>query len=146
MSNANDLQVLVFDKAGFHPVDIAPQIDYVAWRLNRVGMCKFTLPYEDPKCTPDILKSGNRCLVRFLNGLPPFGGVLDYPLRRTATGVQVTVYSAERILTWRETSISFVIDALSPGVVFRTVIENANSVAPTGITVGSVYTSGNLRT
>jgi hypothetical protein len=146
MSSANDLQVLVFDKAGFHPVDIAPQINHIAWRLNRIGVCKFSLPYEDPKCTPDILKSGNRVLVRFLQGLPPFGGVIDYPFQRTATGVQVTVYSAEHILTWRETSLSFVIDALSPGVVFRTVIENANSVAPTGITVGSVYTSGNLRT
>ena len=146
MSSANDLQVLVFDKAGYHPVDIAPQIDYVAWRLNQIGVAKFTLPYEDSKCTPDILKSGNRVLIRFLQGLPPFGGVIDYPLRRTATGIQATVYSGPHLLTWRYTSISLVISGLSPGAIFRTVIENANGIASTGITVGSVYSGGDLRT
>jgi hypothetical protein len=146
MSSANEIQALVFDKAGFHPNDIQPQIDYVAWRLNQIGVAKFTLPYEDPKCTPDILKSGNRVLIRFLQGLPPFGGVIDYPIRRTATGVQVTVYSGAHILTWRHTAISLVIDSLSPGAIFRTVIENANSIASTGVTVGSVYAGGDLRT
>ena len=146
MSSANDLQVLVFDRAGYHPNDIQPQITYVAWRLNEIGVAKFTLPYEDPKCTPDILKSGNRVLIRFLNGLPPFGGVIDYPLRRTATGIQVTVYGGEHILTWRHTAMTLEIDALPPGSIFRILIENANTTATTGITVGSVHTGGDLRT
>ena len=146
MSSANDLQVLVFDRAGYHPNDIQPQITYVAWRLNEIGVAKFTLPYEDPKCTPDILKSGNRVLIRFLNGLPPFGGVIDYPLRRTSTGIQVTVYGGEHILTWRHTAMTLEIDALPPGSIFRILIENANTTATTGITVGSVHTGGDLRT
>jgi len=145
-SGANEIQVLVFDKAGYHPVDIAPQIDYAAWRLNQIGVCKFTLNYEDPKCTPDIIKSGNRVLIRFLQGLPPFGGVIDYPLRRTATGIQATVYSAAHILTWRRTALTLEVDALAPGAVFKTVIEAANQIAQTGITMGSVYTGGELWT
>ena len=139
---SNSVQVLVFDQAGYFPVDISPQWDYLAWRLNDVGVGKFSLPYEDANCTPDVLRPGNRVLVRFENGLPDFGGILDLPRRRTATGVQVTLYSAEHILTFRETAKAKAFAGDPPGTVFQTLLENTDSTAATGISIGSIYTGG----
>jgi len=143
---SNTVQTLVFNRAGYSPVDIAPQWDYLAWRLNNVGVGKFSLPYEDENCTTDVLRPGNRVLVRFENGLPAFGGVIDLPRRRTATGVQVTLYSAEHILDWRRTAKSRSFASVTPGAIFQAFLEEANSITPTGIAVGSVYTGGTART
>jgi len=144
MSNA--IQTLIFDRAGFHPVDVKPQWDYVSWQLNEIGVGKFTLPYEDENCTTDVLRPGNRILVRFESGLSPFGGVLDFPRRRTSTGVQMTVYSAEHILTWRETAAIKTFTSTASGTIYQTLLEEADSISSTGIAVGSIYTGGTVRT
>lgn len=144
MSNA--VQTLIFDRAGFHPVDIQPQWEYVTWRLNDIGVAKFSLPYEDENCTLDVMRPGNRILVRFENGLPDFGGVLDFPRRRTSTGVQVTAYSAEHLLTWRETARDKSFTSTPPGTIFQTLLEEADSIRSTGIAIGGIYAGGTART
>jgi len=143
---SNSVQTLIFDRAGYHPVDIAPQWDYVSWRLNEIGVGKFSLPFEDENCTTDVLKPGNRILVRFESGLSPFGGVLDFPRRRTSTGVQMTAYSAEHILTWRETAATRDFTSTAPGTIYKTLLEAADSIQTTGIAVGSIYAGGTART
>ena len=143
---SSTVQTLIFDRAGFHPVDIVPQWDYVSWRFNEIGVAKFSLPYEDENCTTDVLRPGNRILARFESGLTPFGGVLDFPRRRTSTGVQMTAYSAEHLLTWRETATTKAFTSTAPGTIYQTLLEEADSISATGISIGSIYTGGTVRT
>ena len=139
---SNSVQTLIFDRSGFHPVDIMPQWNHISWRLNEIGVARFSLPYEDENCTTDVLKPGNRILIRFENGLPDFGGVLDFPRRRISTGVQMTAYSIEHILTWREAAKNSEFTSQTSGYIFQTLIEEMNTVWQTGISISGVYAGG----
>jgi hypothetical protein len=39
----------LFDRRGARLAEIEPAWDLVSWRLNGVGMARFSLPYSDPK-------------------------------------------------------------------------------------------------
>jgi hypothetical protein len=136
----------LFDRRGARLAEIEPAWDLVSWRLNGVGMARFSLPYSDPKCTPDNLQFGNRLLVEFSNGLPDWGGVIDVPRRRDAYGVTITAYTGEQLLNWRVTAKGRYFAAQMPGAIFESLITEENATWPTGVTVGSVYSGGTART
>lgn len=138
----NGVECLLFDRNGKQPLAIEPQIEYVAWRLNRVGQAVLYLPYNDPACTKKNLALGNRVLIRFENGLPPFGGIIDEPRRRTATGVRVTVYTGERLLDWRRTAKTRAFDRIPPGMIVRYLLKEENAEYLTGVEAGSLYIGG----
>lgn len=143
MSSA--VQTLLFSRSGTNPVEISPQIESVTWRLNQTGQAKLYLSYTDPLCTPDNLRLGKRVLMRFENGLPPFGGVIDIPRQRRANGVAFTVYTGDRILSWRRTAKTRAFTSTAPGTIYQTLIEDENAKSGTGIAIGSIYTGGTAR-
>ena len=136
---------LIFDRNGRMVAQVQPAWESVVWRLNGVGMAKFSLPYTDPVCTPDVLRPGNRLLIRFENGLPDWGGVIDFPRRRTTGGVGVTAYTGEVLLGWRRTAKARYFRSRDPGTIYESLITETNAVWPTGVTVDFVYTGGTER-
>lgn len=143
---AHTVRTLIFDKTGSAIADIEPEYKSVAWRLNNVGVAKFWMSYADAKCTPEILASGNRILISFENGLPDFGGVIDYPRRRDLAGVGITGYTAEKMLDWRVTAQAQYFTTETAGDVFRGLINAENAERPMGIQVGDIETQGTPRT
>lgn len=139
-------QVLVFNK--FHRAlqEITPDVEMASWRLNNVGMAKIWLPWSDANCTPDILKPGNRLLLRFDDGLPAWGGVMDVPLmiRNGRTGI--TAYTAERVLDWRVTAKGRYFDTQDPGYIFETLLSEESAEFPLRISIGDIYSGGTDRT
>ncbi len=140
------VQCLIFNRDGALLAAVRPEIEYACWRLNNVGRVKFSLPYTDSKCTADNLRPGNRLLLRFENGLPDWGGVIDLPRRRTSTGVTVTAYTGEWLLGWRYTAKGRYFSSTAPGVIFDTLISEENAEYPTGITTYDYYGAGTGRT
>ncbi len=141
----SDVQAMVFDRNGYQIAEIEPQIDSICWRLNAHGLAHVRLPYTDSKCTKDILRSGNRVLFRFSNGLPDWGGVMDLQRSRDGNGVQIAVYSGEWILDWRVTGKNRVFASTYPGSIFSTLISEMNGSGDTGITIGDIYAGGAAR-
>lgn len=139
-------QVLVFDR--FHRLleEIEPEVEMASWRLNNVGMSRIWMPWSDAKCTPDTLKPGNRLLLRFDDGLPDWGGVMDVPLAIRPGRTGITAYTAERVLDWRVTVKGRYFAAQTPGYIFQTLLTEENNESPLRITIGSIYTGGTVRT
>lgn len=142
---SNDIVTLSFNVQGRNPVEISPAWSYVAWRYNAIGVGKFYMPYADAKCTEDIIGIGNRILLRFGNGLPLFGGVIDVPRRRLEHGVECTVYTGHRILSWRHTPKTAAYVSQTPGTIARQVLLAENAENDTGIAIGSVWEHGTAR-
>ena len=142
---SNDIVTLSFNAQGKNPIEIDAQWSYIAWRFNATGVGKMFMPYTDSKCTDDILGIGNRILVRFANGLPMFGGVIDDPRRRLANGVECTVYTGHRILKWRNTPKLVTYTSLASGTIAKQVLLQENSESDTGIAIGAIYEGGTER-
>jgi len=136
----------IFNQRSQRLAEIEPTWEFVNWRLNRTGMARFSLPYSDPKNTPDLLAYGNRVLIKFGNGLPDWGGVIDVPRRRDRNGVRVTAYTGEKLLDWRVTAKSRSFSQQQPGYVAQTLIEEENAIWPTGVLPGTIYLGGTVRT
>lgn len=143
---ANATQVLIFNKAGQQIAEIEPRFQSVTWRLNNVGRAQMYLPYSDAKCTPAILQPGNRLLIRFENGLPDFGGVIDFPQGRDSAGVGITAYTAEQLLGWRVTPKALYMNNQTPGAIFRRLLLEENATYTTGIELGTIDSTGTGRT
>ena len=139
-------EVLLFDRNGSLIAEVEPDLQFVNWRLNNVGTAKFSMAWSDPKCTKDNLRPGNRVLIRFDNGLPDWGGVIDFPRQREKGKITVTAYTAERLLDWRVTAKARYYDQAQPGYIFRTRIEEENAEYPTGVEIGNIYLGGTPRT
>lgn len=144
MSNAID--TLLFDKYGLNEVHITPTVDSVVWRLNNTGVARLFMPYSDPLCTPERLALGNRALIRFASGLPDFGGVIDVPRIRTETGVRFSIYTADRILSWRQTAKEESFTSVSPGGIAQRLVQAADSTRTTGVLAGAMQFSSAQRT
>lgn len=136
----------LFDKSGVKIAEIEPTWESIAWRLNNVGLARFSIPYADDKCTVDNLQSGNRILAEFDDGLPNFGGILDFPRGRTPTGVGITAYTGEALFDWRRTAKARYFKAQAPGNIFKTLIDEENAESPMGVMPNLIYTGGTGRT
>lgn len=143
---ATKVQVLICNRNGVPLADISPDIESASWRLNSTGMCKFSLPWTDAKCTQDNLKFGNRLLIQFDNGLPNWGGVLDPPRTRQQGVIGCTAYTAERLLDWRVTDKGRYFSSQDAGYIAKKLLEYENADWATGISDGSITETGTDRT
>lgn len=143
---AHTVRTIIFNKTGSAIAEIEPEYQSITWRLNGVGIAKMKMSYADSKCTPEYLASGNRILIQFESGLPDFGGVIDFPRKRTIDGVAFTAYSGERLLDWRVTEKHRYFDSQTAGLIFEGLVTAANAIRPTGITIGDVDKTGTVRT
>lgn len=137
-------RVLIGDRTGRIIAEVEPLVGPVSWRLNNVGRATLRFAKTDPKCTEDNLRFGNRVLIQFGNGLPDWGGVIDPPRDWTDESVMATAYSGESLLAMRQTSKLQSFSAATTGYIFQSLIEAANAVAATGITIGSIWNAGNV--
>lgn len=139
----NIATVFVADKTGKLIGEMQPDLNTIAWRLNKVAKIDPVLSRNDGKATRDMMRFGNRMLIQFSNGLPNWVGVFDPPRQWTPRKeIKFTVYSAEAILGWRQTDKERVFDGATVGFVYRTLIDEANALRRTGIEVGDVWMGG----
>ncbi len=135
-------RVLVADRTGRILAEVEPQVGPLSWRLNGVGKATLTFAKSDPKASEDYLQFGNRVLIQFANGLPDWGGVIDPPRNWTESSIRVTAYSGEYLLGWRQTDRGRYFDSATVGYIFQQLIAEANAVAASGVTVGTVWDAG----
>jgi hypothetical protein len=113
------------------------EIGPTSWRKNDVGRSSLTISKTDPKAIADNLRFGNHVLIAFSNGLPNWGGVIQPPLKWDGSSITAELDSAEVILGWRQTDKGRYFTATVVGTIFSSLVNEANSVSPTGISVGS---------
>lgn len=138
---ANAIKVGIYNRSGWKIDEIVYDFQSISWIISGAGQLPITLPYSNPKATRDNIKLGNLVAVQFSNGLPAWGGVMDTPLRQTATDASVTVYGAERLLDFRETTKTLQLSG-PPGRIFQQIIENANATFDAGIRIGTISAEG----
>lgn len=114
----------------------------IPWWLNNVGKSEISIARTDVKATGDYLGFGNRVLFQFDNGLPDWGGVIDPPRKWAADRIKCPVYSGERLLLQRVTGKDRSFSTATAGYVYQHLIEDANVMADTGISIGDIWTGG----
>lgn len=114
----------------------------VEWVLNGIGKASVEVPWSSPACTKDILSPNNFVLVQFDNGLPDWGGILDYPRTRKYGSVGIKAYSMEKLLNWRVTDYRHLFTDQTAGQIIGELLRFANQVSPTGIQPGNLYEGG----
>lgn len=135
-------RVLVFNVSGTQRAEIEAELQEVVWRLGQTGRARLAVAYSNPHATPGNLRSGNRLLIQFDNGLPDWGGVVDFPLSRRSDGIVATAYEGEHLLSWRVTERTRKFTDTVPGTIAQTLLETANADEVTGILAGTIYTGG----
>jgi len=136
------VRALLYDEAGAPVAEMSPQIESVIWRLGGMGTAQFRLAYRDVACKKSWLLPGRRVLFQFEDGMPDWGGVIEFPLKQDPYGVVVSAFTSEKILEWRRTEKTLVFDSQTPGAICQALIEAANAIANTGIVIGTFYAGG----
>ena len=133
-------RIQVFDKYGYGLGDIEANTTR-SWVLNDVGRCDFDFAKTDTKCTPAYLEFGNILLITH-EKLPAWVGVIYTPREWNNEAVNVTAYSAEWILSKRNTSQKVVTG--TAGTIFKSILNfsNAHPLNDKPILPGSVFDGG----
>lgn len=135
-------RLVVGDQFGALLDELEVNLQFVNWRLNKIGKCKFDIAANDPKSTAGNLKFGNRVLIEFDNGLPAWVGIID-PFRDWDKDlITVNCYDPGEIFQYRITDKGRYFTAEAAGSIFKAVIDDANIVALTGVLIGEIYSGG----
>lgn len=137
-----EMLVRVFDRLNTVIGEIEPQIDEVTWLRNQYGQAVLRLATTDSKFSEEFAQIGNRVLIEFDNGLPPFGGVIELPRRWGLGEVTLTVYSGEYLLKLRRTDRGRYFSNTPVGTIAQKLVEEANAIRATGLMIGSVWPGG----
>lgn len=138
-----------------------------SWVLDAEGRCNFTVPVYDaasggknPKLTYNNFKVGNFLVIdhkpsknadNTTNGLlPPWVGIITLPQSWQYGQVDITAFSAERVLKYRPMNIG-IFSGAKPGGIFSLVLNRANvwggiSIQPGNIDAGGAHCPGNFST
>lgn len=117
------------------------------WRLGNTGDARYRFSPKGAKATRSNLRPGNRALIQFGDGLPDWGGVLDWPINLgSGQDIDVRFYEADRLLDWRVTNQNEVFSSTVAGSIISTLVQNANAAYATGIFMGDVYSGGTAQT
>lgn len=138
------VQVYLADKSGRLIAEAEAMVGPISWRLNKVGKVTLRFSPKDLKLTQTNLYLANRVLLRFTNGLPDWGGVIDFPETWTGEHMEATAYSAEYLLALRTTGKNKTFSAATVGTIFSSVITDANSISAVGVEVGNVWGGGSV--
>ena len=139
-------QVMIGDRFGKVIGEVTPSIGGVSWRLNSIGRTILTFSKNDSKTTEEMLRHGNRVLIRFSSdvGLPAWGGVLDPPRVWGADTVKVSCYGIEYMLQFRITGKIRAFNSVPVGSVFHALLTETQFDSPMGITFGRLWTGGRM--
>ena len=135
---------IIATKSNVAIAEISPEIEYISWRLNKVGRAKFSLSTSDTKAIEENLRFGNRILFEFDNGLPNWCGVIDPPRDWDQGLIKCMAFSAEHIFSFRSTDKGRYFSGQTVGAIFKKLIQEANDVSQMGITVGTVWEGGDV--
>ena len=135
------VRVLVADRSGAVRDELFADVE-AAWVLNGIGRAKIAIAASDPKATPENLQPSNRVLIRFENGLPDWGGVIDLPRRWEGGVIAVNAYTIEHILQYRLTDRSTTFGGAPVGAIFARVLREMEAVQSEGIVLGDVWMGG----
>lgn len=135
-------RVLIGNSSGTLLAEIQPDLGPVSWRLNEVGRVQFAMTARDTKATEEILRFGNRIFIEFDSGLPNWVGVIDTPREWNSRIILCNAYSGEAILGTRQTDRGRYFSDQTVGEIYQALIDEANSVSDTGITIGDIWKGG----
>jgi hypothetical protein len=83
--------------------EMAGMLEAVSWTTDGYGMATLVLPLSAALTYGPLLEFGNRVVIEFSNGLPPWGGVIDVPRETTLGQLRVQMYEAAYTFNWRLT-------------------------------------------
>lgn len=135
------VEILVGNQFGRVLAELRPALNGAAWKLNNYGQARMVLSRRDALARQDMLQFGNRLLIRFGNGLPNWGGVIDTPRRWRDGKLEIVAYSGEWLLGTRITDRGRYFARATVGEIFTQLIREA---VPFGMRVGEVWQGGGL--
>lgn len=138
------MRTLIANRSGYVLGEIEPSITSIPFLLN--GISKITVSVPKAQATKTLLKYGNFIVFLFENGLPPWAGPIMPPREWTNGFVAFDVYSAEMLLKYRVTGKNKIFVSKTVGQIFTGLINEANSIFPTRVTLGDVWEGGNTFT
>lgn len=136
-----DILLLVGDRTGRVIGELVAEVNGVAWKLSQYAQARLTIARRDATAQEQLLRPGNRLLIRFGNGLPDWGGVIDPPRKWRNGKIEITAYSGEYLLTYRVTDRARYFRTATAGEIFRSLLQEAR---PLGVQVGTVWMGGIL--
>lgn len=144
----NVVNLTMYDKAGACLGEfVDAEFRSAVWRLGRTGSATYRFSPKGPKATRSNLRPGNRALIEFGDGLPDWGGVLDWPINLGSDqDIDVTFYEADRLLDWRVTGQNEGFSSTATGAIVEALVQNANAAYATGVFMGDVYSGGTAHT
>lgn len=92
--------VHIFDRQGNAAGRLLGEAGPVAWRADGYGTMTMRLSPAEAERKAALLAHGAPVKLEFVNGLPPWSGVLDLPESATRDATQLTIYSTEYQLGW----------------------------------------------
>jgi len=117
------------------------------WRLGQTGVAKYTFAPKGARVVRSNLRPGNRALIQFDDGLPDWGGVMDWPINLASDrDIDVTFCEGDRLLDWRASGQNESYSSTAVGEIVAALVETANASYPTGISMGDVYDEGTVQT
>lgn len=123
--------------------EIHPRFTRVSWLLNNYGEAEMVFAADDA-AVDSLITPGRRLILRFDNGLPDWGGVLDVPIDYDGLTVGIRAFEAMYLLKSRVTGRNVTINT-DAGTAAQALLDAANLISPTGITVDfKEYVDGSL--
>jgi hypothetical protein len=140
----NAVILTIYDKTGACLGEFKDaEFQSALWRLGQTGVAKYAFSPGGGKVTRSNLRPGNRALIEFGDGLPDWGGVLDWPINvASEQDIGITFYEGDRILGWRVSGQNEVYSSTAVGAIVSALVENANATYQTGLYMGDVYGGG----
>jgi hypothetical protein len=141
---SNAVILTIYDKTGACLGEFKDaEFQSTLWRLGQTGVAKYTFSPRGAKATRTNLRPGNRALIQFGDGLPDWGGVLDWPIDlASGQDIGVTFYEGDRLLGWRVSGQNEIFSSTAVGAIISALVENANAAYQTGLYMGDVYAGG----
>ena len=125
---------LIADKTGRILAELTPDIQHCSWLLSNYGEASLVFAADDPAVTSGIVAPGRRVLLRFDNGLPPWGGVIDVPVDLNGVTSTYRAYEAPYLLKWRLTGANLT-GTMNLATLATAAMNAANDAEPTGISL-----------
>ncbi len=84
--------------------ELRGELSAVSWGVDSYGMATVVMPAQVITRTPELFQFGNMVRIDFDNGLRPWIGVIDPPREVLTATMQLSLYEASYMLTWRVTA------------------------------------------
>lgn len=101
--DANRPVVEVTDENGEFIGRLTADVGPVSWRVDSYGHAALDMVPATAAARRELIEFGNRVVIRWENGLPPWLGVIDPPLEHAPGRTAVNVYGLAYALGWELT-------------------------------------------